>query len=665
MQLPTLHTLSTQVLLVLALLLSGSSLHAQDQPTAQAYTGPAERYRLSYPQGWQRRGPADKAEAVFYAGASLTKATAQVSLTVEPMPDRTKDLRPTAHGGLDSVWASVRRLPKPHVLRLDQRDVGFYDEVRYDYTYAATAASRTRVVGRRVWRAGYEYRLEYRAETSQDARHLAQGREVVESFAFTGKPVPSRRYADQLCDDKMYGIAAMRLHDGQWEDDCRTIHEFSASDPTDRPIVHRRALPFQSYALAKGFDNCLYSVTKAPTDTGEYVYRYDPATRRGSYTTWKLPSQGPENTWISASTDDRGNLYFLTSDANKLVKVNPNDGVVTVEWTVDPVQKTPFYPAIGFEGAGTHGNFCLDDANTLYEVYSTDGALLKIDLKTKRAAPDMMPLDGLPRRGGYSDLLMQNDASGRRRMYMAGPRAIFQVDLAKRRAQLLRRGTYTDLAGCNLFRVPPRPSPPPPPPTKATWKGRVLDAVTFQPLPQAQLRIEEARAIKSLVSSGKGTFAHTTAPGGTYGYHAKLFGYLPTDSTWSPALGPVVQDVLLRPLTVGTTLPLTDVRFEQGQAVLLPTSFPALDKLAALLKDNPRMTIELRGHTDNIGPADKNVVLSEQRVAAVKAYLVGRGVADARISGIGFGGAKPAASNEQEATRQLNRRVEFRVTGVQ
>ena len=59
----------------------------------------------------------------------------------------------------------------------------------------------------------------------------------------------------------------------------------------------------------------------------------------------------------------------------------------------------------------------------------------------------------------------------------------------------------------------------------------------------------------------------------------------------------------------------------------------------------------------------KNVELSQRRVVAVKAYLVKRGVADGRISGLGLGGTEPKASNAQEATRRLNRRVEFRVTG--
>ena len=637
---------------------------AQDAPEPTAYADAHARYRLAYPSGWQMREQSSPTATLFYVGDAPGTAAALVTFTVRPLPDRQKDLQLTSHGVQDSLWLSIRQLPRSQVLRVEQRDAGRYDEVRYDYSYAPTEQPRVHVLGRRLWRGGYEYRVEYRAETSQDTRYLAEGQQVVASFAFTGNAQPSRRYSEQLCDNKMYGIAATRLHNGQWEDDCRTIHEFSASDPTDDPVVHRRVLPFQSYALTKGFDNCLYSVTKAPTDTPELVYRYDPATRHGRYTAWQLPAQGPDNSWISASTDDGGNLYFLTSDANKLVKVSPYDGTVTVVWATDPIQKTPYYPAIGFAGAGTHGNFCLDDANTLYEVYSTDGALLKIDLKTHRPSPDLMPLDGLPRRGGYSDLLMQNDAAGRRRLYLAGPRALYQVDLARRRAHLVRQGTYTDLAGCNLFRVVPPPRPAPAPAATATWRGRVLDAATFKPLPQAQLRLTSAGAATAVLLSWQGSFAYATAPGRTFGYQAQLAGYFPTDSTWIATPGPVVRDVLLRPITVGTTLQLANVRFEQGQAVLLATSFPALDKLVALLIDNPHLTIELRGHTDNVGPPEKNIVLSQQRVIAAKAYLVSHGVEDARISGVGFGGSVPAASNDQEATRQLNRRVEFRITSL-
>lgn len=638
---------------------------AAQAPPLATYTDARVRYQLAYPPTWQVREPADGTTTTFSAGSGRRPAPAVVTLAVAPLPDREKDWKPTAHGAQDSLWRRILRLPDAQVLRIDQYDAGRYDEVRYDYTYLAATGSRTHVVGRTVWRGGYAFHLEYRAGATQDEPYLAEGRQLLDSFAFTTQPFASRRYADQVCDNKLYGIAAYRRHNGQVLDDCQTIHEFSTTAPTDAPIVHARVLPFQSYALAKGFDNCLYSVTKAPTDTPEYVYRYDPATRQGRYTTWQLPAQGPDNSWISGGTDDRGLLYFLTADGCLLVKINPADGAVTVIWSADPVQKAPYYPSIGFAGAGSHANFCLDDADTMYRVYSTDGSLLKVNLRTQQPYPERMYLQGLPKRGGYSDVLLQNDETGQRRFYLAGPKAVYRLDLAHRRASLVRQGTYTDLAGCNLFRVVPHSAPAPPPPATATWRGRVLDATTYHPLPEAQVRIGATGAETAVPLTPGATFTYTAKPGSRSAVHAQLAGYFAADSGWTAAPGSHVQDLLLRPLAVGTTLPLDNVQFEQGKAVFLASSFAALDQLVALLTTNPPINIELHGHTDNVGSPEKNVVLSEQRARAVKAYLINHGVAADRVTTIGFGGTKPIASNGQESTRQRNRRVEFRVTSVQ
>ena len=658
-----------KVFLALVLLWCPAVLLAQPAQMAlpeAVYTNSGANYRLAYPPTWKFRKNVAGVEAIFYAGAASQPLPAAATLAVQPLPETQKDLPLTTFGGQDSIWRGILRLPQAHVLRLEQRDLGRYSEVNYDYTYAATPgnSARTHVVGRRIRRSGFDIKVEYRGAANQDSAYLAAGQALVNSFEFTSKALPSRRYADQLCDNKMFGIAATRYRNGQWEDDCRTIHEFAGNDLTSAPQIHRQVLPFQSYALAKGFDNCLYSVTKAPTDAPELVYRYNPATRKGGFTTWQLPAQGPEVSWISAATDERGDLYFMSSDANKLVKVSPYDGSVTPIWAVDPLRKAPFYPLIAYGGAGSHGNFCLDDANTMYLVYSTDGSLLKIDLKNQRPSPERMALGGLPERGGYSDLLMQNDERGRRRLYLAGPKAVYKVDLAKRQATRVRKGTYTDLAGCNLFSVVRRMVAAPPVPTTAAWRGRVLNALTYQPLPQAQLRMGLSGFGKTVRLSPQGTFAYPAKAGLTYTYHAQLGGYIAADSTWTAVPGPSVRDILLRPLSVGTTVPLVNVQFEQGQALLLPTSFAALDKLVSLMNDNPGMTIELRGHTDNVGDPAKNLLLSEQRVSAVKAYLVGHSIAEVRVAGTGLGGAQPAASNAQEVTRKFNRRVEFRVTGL-
>ena len=117
----------------------------------------------------------------------------------------------------------------------------------------------------------------------------------------------------------------------------------------------------------------------------------------------------------------------------------------------------------------------------------------------------------------------------------------------------------------------------------------------------------------------------------------------------------------LQPIEVGTTVNLRDILFEQGKTNLLAQSYPELDLVVSFLKSNPKVKIELAGHTDNRGIPSQNVKLSQARVDKVKSYLVSKGIEGKRISGKEYGGSKPIASNETEETRQLNRRVEFTI----
>ena len=117
----------------------------------------------------------------------------------------------------------------------------------------------------------------------------------------------------------------------------------------------------------------------------------------------------------------------------------------------------------------------------------------------------------------------------------------------------------------------------------------------------------------------------------------------------------------MKPIKVGETLQLPNVYFARGGVDLLESSNESLDQLYTLLQDNPTMRIELLGYTDNQGDARLNVQLSEKRVAAIKHYLVAKGISQNRITGKGYGGANPIASNATEETRQLNRRVEFKI----
>jgi outer membrane protein OmpA-like peptidoglycan-associated protein len=119
--------------------------------------------------------------------------------------------------------------------------------------------------------------------------------------------------------------------------------------------------------------------------------------------------------------------------------------------------------------------------------------------------------------------------------------------------------------------------------------------------------------------------------------------------------------------TVVTTAPyakpaiLQQVQFEQSSYVLLPQSFPELDKLVQTLRANPAWHIELIGHTDNVGDPRVNQTLSDYRARMVMRYLTQRGIADDRIETKGYGGSRPIAGNETEAGRAMNRRVELLV----
>ena len=92
---------------------------------------------------------------------------------------------------------------------------------------------------------------------------------------------------------------------------------------------------------------------------------------------------------------------------------------------------------------------------------------------------------------------------------------------------------------------------------------------------------------------------------------------------------------------------------------IINTVIPGAEPRGSFMKTNPKVRIELAGHTDNRGIPAQNVKLSQARVDKVKSYLVSMGIDRKRISGKGYGGAKPIASNDSEETRLFNRRVEF------
>ncbi|MBX9851056.1 MAG: OmpA family protein [Cytophagaceae bacterium] len=104
---------------------------------------------------------------------------------------------------------------------------------------------------------------------------------------------------------------------------------------------------------------------------------------------------------------------------------------------------------------------------------------------------------------------------------------------------------------------------------------------------------------------------------------------------------------------------LNNILFERGTSTLTQDSYAELERLGKFLLENPKVEIELQGHTSNEGDATKNMELSAQRVKSVKNYLASKQINENRIKTKAFGSQNPIAPNDTEESKKKNRRVEF------
>jgi outer membrane protein OmpA-like peptidoglycan-associated protein len=101
------------------------------------------------------------------------------------------------------------------------------------------------------------------------------------------------------------------------------------------------------------------------------------------------------------------------------------------------------------------------------------------------------------------------------------------------------------------------------------------------------------------------------------------------------------------------------INFKTNSDKITKDSFRVLDEAVKVLVDFPDAKLEIGGHTDNVGKAEHNLELSQQRADSVKRYLVGKGSAVERLSAVGYGMDKPLTANKTAADKAKNRRTEF------
>lgn len=111
----------------------------------------------------------------------------------------------------------------------------------------------------------------------------------------------------------------------------------------------------------------------------------------------------------------------------------------------------------------------------------------------------------------------------------------------------------------------------------------------------------------------------------------------------------------------GNVMLLNNLIFEVAKSKIEPASYPELDMVVKMLKENPKMVIQLEGHTDYLGNPEKNLKLSQQRVDAVKAYLTSKDINKGRVKTKAFGGTNPLSRDDTPEAHRMNRRVELRI----
>lgn len=194
-----------------------------------------------------------------------------------------------------------------------------------------------------------------------------------------------------------------------------------------------------------------------------------------------------------------------------------------------------------------------------------------------------------------------------------------------------------------------------------TVKGNVKDAIRGKLL-KSKITYHSYPTGGISGSFNDSTYSFSIFGSAKYQITADADGYIPHTVIVDPK--EAVNNVIARDIALtskGETIILNHLIFEQGKAVINPKSFPELDELVAMMKDSPKVEIQLEGHTDNVGNPEANMKLSQSRVDAVKKYITSKGISKNRVQTKAFGGSQPIAKENTEEARAKNRRVEMRV----
>jgi len=225
--------------------------------------------------------------------------------------------------------------------------------------------------------------------------------------------------------------------------------------------------------------------------------------------------------------------------------------------------------------------------------------------------------------------------------------------------------TVDGLGKSDIFRIKLPESAMPAPVLLVT--GKVLD-IHGSPVPAYIYyeRISDKKQLGSATANpANGDFTLALPGGEMYGFRAEHEGYFPIsenlDLRGLRAYKEISKNLVLVPIASGNTIRLNNIFFDYDKAILGPESESELTRLVSFLSSHPDLRIEISGHTDNHGTDEYNANLSQARAQAVLDYVISKGISSSRLVAKGYGESKPIDTNETDAGRQMNRRVEFTI----
>ncbi|MEP6616900.1 MAG: OmpA family protein [Ginsengibacter sp.] len=205
-------------------------------------------------------------------------------------------------------------------------------------------------------------------------------------------------------------------------------------------------------------------------------------------------------------------------------------------------------------------------------------------------------------------------------------------------------------------------------PLKTLWvKGKVFDVKSKVGLPSSVelTDVVTKQTMSRLQTDEDGNYLVTLPVGKDYAFNVSHKGYLFFSENFdlsNKTSDSIYQvDIPLQPIEANARIVLKNVFFDTKKTILKSESITELDNVVRLMNDNPRLTIQISGFTDNIGKPADNLQLSVGRAVSVVNYLLGKSVKNGRLTFKGYGETHPVEDNKTEQGRAMNRRTELSV----